>query len=303
MAKGVFVHRADSVYDDFPEERYQFPKRYLRRVQASEGDWITYYEPRGGGGRLGYNAIAKIQEIIPDPSIPDMFIAVIEAGSYLPLERFVPFRSESGLYESALGQPNGRVNAGLIRWAVRPVSDHDFAKILQAGFPEENAMLPRVDDPKLTETAEGLFEQQETFDGAEERVRVERTISQINRSRVFRKHVLEAYNSRCAITGLKLINGSGRAEVEAAHIKPVAQHGPDTVRNGLALSGTAHWMFERGLISLTDDADILVSRQANDPDQIWNLVSDSRKATVPDTTMLRPHPAYLSWHRENCFKN
>lgn len=25
MAKGVFLHRPDSIYDDEPEERYQFP--------------------------------------------------------------------------------------------------------------------------------------------------------------------------------------------------------------------------------------------------------------------------------------
>ena len=109
MAKGVFVHRADSVYDDFPEARYQFPKGYLKRVSPCEGDWIVYYEPRGGGGRLGYNAIAKVQEIIPDPSIPDMFIAVIEAGSYLPLEQFVSFRSDNGFLESALAKPDGRL--------------------------------------------------------------------------------------------------------------------------------------------------------------------------------------------------
>ena len=82
MAKGVFVHRADSVYDDLPEARYQFPKRYLKRVLPCEGDWIVYYEPRGGGGgRLGYNAIAKVQEVIEDPSIAGMYVAAIEAGS------------------------------------------------------------------------------------------------------------------------------------------------------------------------------------------------------------------------------
>ena len=49
MAKGIFVHRADSIYDDAPEERYQFPRRYLNRAKQYEGDWIAYYEPSGGG--------------------------------------------------------------------------------------------------------------------------------------------------------------------------------------------------------------------------------------------------------------
>ena len=45
MAYGVFIHRADSIYNDSPAERYQFPKQYLERARACVGDWILYYEP------------------------------------------------------------------------------------------------------------------------------------------------------------------------------------------------------------------------------------------------------------------
>ncbi|WP_368855610.1 HNH endonuclease, partial [Klebsiella aerogenes] len=53
----------------------------------------------------------------------------------------------------------------------------------------------------------------------------------------------------------------GRAEVAAAHIRPVEANGPDIINNGVALSGTAHWMFDRGLFSLADNLEILISRQ------------------------------------------
>lgn len=119
---------------------------------------------------------------------------------------------------------------------------------------------------------------------------------------MFRRIVLDAYDSRCAITGLKFINGGGRAEVQAAHIKPVEHHGPDTITNGIALSGTAHWMFDRGLISLSDDLEVLVSRQVNDVDSVWGLVNKTRRAAVPDNPAHSPHPTYLAWHREHCFK-
>ena len=46
MAFGVFIHRSDSIYNDTPAERYQFPRQYLSRVRACIGDWIIYYEPR-----------------------------------------------------------------------------------------------------------------------------------------------------------------------------------------------------------------------------------------------------------------
>jgi len=40
-------------------------------------------------------------------------------------------------------------------------------------------------------------------------------------------------------------------------------------------------MFDRGLIGLSDDLDVLISRQANDPDSIQGLLNKTGKATVP----------------------
>ena len=62
------------------------------------------------------------------------------------------------------------------------------------------------------------------------------------------------------MTGLKFINGGGRSEVQAAHIRPVEDRGPDSVRNGIALSGTVHWMFDKGLISVDENFDILIAK-------------------------------------------
>jgi hypothetical protein len=60
MGFGVFIHRTDSIYDDSPAERYQFPSQYLGRVQACVGDWIIYYEPRKVVTTRGYFAVAKV---------------------------------------------------------------------------------------------------------------------------------------------------------------------------------------------------------------------------------------------------
>ena len=61
MAYGVFIHRSDSIYDDSPAERYQFPSQYLGRVQTCVGDWIIYYEPRKVAGTRGYFAMARVE--------------------------------------------------------------------------------------------------------------------------------------------------------------------------------------------------------------------------------------------------
>ena len=83
MAFGVFIHRSDSIYDDSPAERYQFPAQYLGRVSACIHDWIVYYEPVKVSGTRGYFAIAKVSQVIPDPKAPGMYIAMIEPGSCL----------------------------------------------------------------------------------------------------------------------------------------------------------------------------------------------------------------------------
>ena len=91
MTRGVFLHREDSRYDDRPAEQYQFPSQYLSRASQFIGDWIVYYELRRGPTGRGYYAIARVAQIVPDPTAPAMYIALIDPGSYLPFEQSVPF--------------------------------------------------------------------------------------------------------------------------------------------------------------------------------------------------------------------
>lgn len=298
MARGVFLHREDSIYSDVPLSQYQFPKQYLGRASQFVGDWIIYYEPRKGGGR-GYYAVAKVGQIIPDPTLAGMYLALIEQGSYLQFENVVPFSDAEGLVERGLLNDAGAIS-GRAQAAVRPISTADFNRIVDRAFGEEADLLPRVDDPSI---ASAFHEARLPFTYEVDRDRVTYLTSRPVRDRIFRKLVLDAYDCRCALTGLKLINGGGRAEVEAAHIRPVEHNGPDTLSNGIALSGTVHWMFDRGLISLSEDLDILVSRQVNDAQSVWSLMNPERRARLPVIAGARPNPVFTRWHRENCFKH
>lgn len=296
MSNGVFIHRADSIYSDTPAARYHFPKPYLERVRACLGDWIVYYEPVKVRETRGYWAVARVERIVPDPGQANMFYAVIEPGSFLEFTDPVPFVDQGGPIEHGLLNASGKLS-GRAQAAVRPLSPQDFVRIVDAGLPD-TALLPRIDHPAEPER---VSERPMVYDFGE-RTRVSQLISRPVRDRAFRKSVLLAYDERCALTGLKLINGGGRAEVEAAHIQPVEAHGPDLVANGLALSGTVHWMFDRGLIALADDLSILVSRHVNDRDGIDALINKSGRARLPLRAADRPHPQFLAWHREQCFK-
>jgi putative restriction endonuclease len=298
MGYGVFIHRSDSIYDDSPAEQYQFPRQYLGRVQSCVGDWIIYYEPRKVAGTRGYFAMAKIERVIPDPATKGMYLALIAPGTYLDFVNPVPFSGPSGVVDQSVLNEQGQIS-GRAQSAVRPIAPSDFHRIVALGLDEVTPVLPRLGEEA---NPLGLREEEVPFTFEQDRDRKSFTISRIVRDRIFRRNVLRAYSERCAISGLKLINGSGRAEVAAAHIRPVEKNGPDIVSNGIALSGTVHWMFDRGLLSLSDDLQILVSRQVNDPEGVRGIINRTGYAVAPPRLFERPHPSFLQWHREHCFK-
>ncbi len=137
---------------------------------------------------------------------------------------------------------------------------------------------------------------QAAFEGPVDRATI--LVSREFRDARFRRAVLHAYEGRCALTGIRLVNGGGRLETEAAHIMSVGDGGPDAVNNGIALSGTVHWMFDRGLIGLSDGGDILLSSKINDRESVENMIYHDRRARWPSAPAHRPHPRYLAWQRQ-----
>jgi len=292
-SKCVFVIGSHSIYEDEPDRFYRFPPKWLNAAARSVRQWILYQEPRRAGPR-GYYAVARVEQIVRDPADAGMFLALIEPGSYLEFGCDVPFQFDGQAVERGLLDASGKLNNGRAIQSIRPISDDDFNRIVGLGLVEEDDLLPRVDEsePML----DRVHEAPEPFLGRVDRATMltERKV----RDRQFRKRVIEAYDCRCALTGMRLINGGGRAEVQAAHIMSVEANGPDTEVNGIALSGTVHWMFDRGLISLSDTGDILLSSKINDVESVEKLIRPDRRAILPADGSLRPHPRYLAWHRE-----
>jgi putative restriction endonuclease len=194
-----------------------------------------------------------------------------------------------------LRREDGKTSKGAFGRSVRLVPDDEFEAILAAGL----SGAPLADAP--------VFQADAPFMGVEElevpfqRPLVELTTIRPFRDLAFRRSVRAAYDNRCAVTGLRLINGGGRPEVQAAHIRPVADDGPDSVRNGLALSGTIHWLFDRGLVSVADDMTILKAK-GHLPDEVERLINASGRLNLPADPARWPHPAFLKHHRETYFK-
>ena len=293
VTKGVFVTGTHSIYGDVPKDFYRFPSNYLAAARRMVGQWIVYLEPRRAGGR-GYFAVAKVEKIEPDPTTAGMHFALIAPGSYLDFGTAVPFSIDRLPMERGLLKHDGSIK-GSKQLAVRPLSNADFNRIVEIGLMDPEPELPRVGHGEQVPAMLGEIGQ-EPFEGPIDRATM--LVSRKVRDAKFRRAVLHVYEGRCALTGMRLINGGGRLETEAAHIMGVGEGGPDAVNNGIALSGTVHWMFDRGLIGLTDAGDILLSSKINDRESVEKMIHRDRRARWPSGPAHRPHPQYLAWHRQ-----
>ena len=315
MTKAVLTTKVTPVYDDLPEVRYHFPRTYLNQVGRAVGDWIVYYEPRrstgdlgSSGGRQVYFATARVERIYPDPVLADHFYA--EISNYLPFTRPVPFKEGTHYHEALLEKADGSTNKGAFGRAVRDLPDAEYDLIWQAGFghiigmEDRSREAPDVPEEPMRPSAWVAEERMDfRYDVPMEQDRriIEQLVSRPFRDRAFSAAVKSAYHDTCAMTGLKIINGGGRSEVQAAHIRPVEHRGPDSVRNGIALSGTMHWMFDRGLISVEDDYSLLLAKDRL-PDTVGRLLGDNTSLILPDRLEMRPHPKFLDYHRLAVFK-
>jgi putative restriction endonuclease len=298
VTKAVLATRVDPTYDDLPEVRYHFPKMYLRALEAAVGDWIVYYEPRRStgdlssrGGRQSYFATARVLSIQMDQRLGDHFYAYVDG--FLPFDRPVRFKEGDRYYETGLRRVDGGTSKGAFGRSVRPITDNEYDTILQAGFAHDLTEK----QPERSASSFGFADEPATF----ERPIIERVVARPFRDAVFSSAVKTAYGNTCAVTGLKIINGGGRSEVQAAHIRPVSDSGPDSVRNGVALCGTVHWMFDRGLLSLDDNYNILMASEKV-PDTIQRMMNPGGQITLPPQPDLRPHPQFLRYHRQMVFR-
>lgn len=311
MTKAIFIASSHSAYDDRPGEAYHFPNRYLSRIAQTLGDWVIFYQGKRGG-ISGYYAVQRVAQISPDPSDPTHSYAILDRGSRLDFERPVPRLRPSGLpYETGLPLSRGSNTS-----AVRLISDGDFAAIIDEGLRQDLTDpdgLPRTGPLPSERPAEWPTELPPELPGGMSAPPLPPFLppgadrgmilsSRAFRDRAFARLVKTAYAGRCCMTGLALRNGGGRPEVEAAHIIPVEANGPDSVNNGLALSGTVHWMFDRGLVGVDEDFSLLIADDHATTELANKLFVADRKLILPPDALHGPHPHYLKWHRENRFK-
>jgi predicted restriction endonuclease len=127
-------------------------------------------------------------------------------------------------------------------------------------------------------------------------------VSRQKREAAFRDIVLSNYGFTCAVTGQRFRRGK-TIEAEAAHIIGKDVLGTDDPRNGLALSHTAHWAFDRGLFTISAQYELIIHKDAKAADHTLFpiLECNGHLIGLPTEPLFRPHPEALEWHRKERF--
>jgi hypothetical protein len=133
----------------------------------------------------------------------------------------------------------------------------------------------------------------------------DRAIYQISRQKrdaAFRNIVLANYGHTCAVTG-QCFHSPRHVEADGAHIIGKEVQGTDDPRNGISLSKSAHWAFDRGLFTISDQYEVIVNPKISNASvaRFPSLELDRRKILLPTDSCYWPHPGALAWHKQEKF--
>ncbi len=142
---------------------------------------------------------------------------------------------------------------------------------------EPNLFSPEVEDDFFEEAR------------ADERSRREASVVQRLGQEDFRRRLLEAYGSRCPVTGCRVI-----AALQAAHIVPYLGPNSNHVANGLPLRADVHNLFDLFLLSV--DPDTMEIRVAPSLSRSEYRELEQKPLSLPKNDRLGPSREALLCH-------
>jgi putative restriction endonuclease len=104
----------------------------------------------------------------------------------------------------------------------------------------------------------------------------------------------------CAVSGIAIATPTQLQEVEAARVVPLSEGGAEDVRNGLSLTQTLHWAFDRGLFGVLPERTIFIPRKVRQmTENAFLLQFEGKPISEATTSGLRVHPDAFRWHIEH----
>ena len=116
----------------------------------------------------------------------------------------------------------------------------------------------------------------------------------------FRKAVLSSYDDKCCITGLRIPE-----LLVASHIIPWRDDIQNRLNpsNGLCLSSLHDKAFDKGLISFSDNLELMLSARICRLDACFSRDSFEKfeGKTIANAQIFAPKPEFIAYHRANIF--
>jgi len=305
----LLTSKPDSPYADTPT-KYEYPARYRRffaPLETGEPMIAIIYEPRSGGrGRMSYVGWAALR------GVPVRSPRLTESGQPLWEVHYVDRVQElpNPVPRDYLGEPlelwlrqmpsqnRNVVSSGAsVRW----LEEDEGRLILELGHAGQ---LGVASDYSM-EPAEGEFLVAE---------RTRKVIDAVVRDARFRRQVMSAYQFKCAVTGLtvgSLPEGRATRLLDAAHIRPVGDQGPDSVTNGLSMTPTVHRLFDEGLVTVQWQqsqlqllrSPALESEMIESPEQGTTIrLETGMPLSLPSDRASWPNADQVRYHQRQIFK-
>lgn len=115
----------------------------------------------------------------------------------------------------------------------------------------------------------------------------------------FRVLVTDAYNRKCAVTAERTLE-----VLEASHIKPFSDSGPNKIENGLLLRSDIHKLFDVGYLTINNELRVEVSKRIKedyDNGKEYYALHGNRLITLPHQKENYPSNEFIEWHNQNIF--
>ena len=167
---------------------------------------------------------------------------------------------------------------------------------------------PKQEQTKLFNNIENIILKESP---AEYKTEVKKLIEQNNeeeiylRGGVFKREIPKIYNNTCCISGMRINSTINISMIDACHIVPFSESYDDTITNGIALCPNLHRAFDRGLISINENYEVIISdnRIFKEESSDYGIRKfEGKQIVLPDNQNYYPSLENLKKHRSNYFK-
>ncbi len=242
-----------------------------------DGRWYIKYSAKSGGKNLAVNQ--------------GLFKCMLDKEPIIVLEQISNKGSRQGTQYRLMGL--GLIDAYDADQDVFSIQHVDFATLerVSYGEQEEKVIASALRSNTLEKFVPFIEENKAIY-----------KVSAQKRDKAFKDVVLEQYAFTCAVTGQQYYSDH-LVEAQAAHIIPRRINGSDDPRNGIALSHTAHWAFDQGMFTLSDQYEIIVHPKARHAriNKFSIIDLQGQPINKPDDDAFWPHKDAIDWHKAEVF--